>query len=179
MITEKDMMRGTDWFGQVNPLGWWASEKFNGVRAYWDGAALWTRSGHEIISPLTADLPRGVHLDGELWAGYGKFSQVSKLVRHGGDWTGTQYIVFDAPQAEGTWRQRLVAAEVTRVTCVEAWEITTLEKFSELYQSILIRGGEGLVLRSVTERGYRPGLSNNFLKVKGGVLDYVRHNANT
>lgn len=46
----------------------WMSEKFDGVRAYWDGQKMYSKQGKILAIPqFFADyLPR-VPLDGELW----------------------------------------------------------------------------------------------------------------
>jgi DNA ligase-1 len=58
------------------------SEKFDGVRAWWDGHRLLTRSGTPIAVPVwfTENWPNEV-LDGELWGGRGEFEVVSGVVR--------------------------------------------------------------------------------------------------
>ena len=45
------------------------SEKFDGIRCFWDGEHLYSRNGKLIQSPtwFYEQLPRGVALDGELW----------------------------------------------------------------------------------------------------------------
>ena len=50
--------------------GYWVSEKYDGVRGYWDGQRLRTRGGEPITPPawFTAGWP-DTTLDGELWAG--------------------------------------------------------------------------------------------------------------
>ena len=55
-------------YDDVDPSGFWISEKYDGVRAYWDGAQLLTRAGNRIAAPdwFIAPLPREA-LDGELW----------------------------------------------------------------------------------------------------------------
>ena len=35
----------------VDPTGWWISEKLDGVRAFWDGKAFYSRLGNEFIPP--------------------------------------------------------------------------------------------------------------------------------
>ena len=46
----------------------WMSEKFDGIRAYWTGRRMYSRSGKEIQIPqfFYNKLPRYA-LDGELW----------------------------------------------------------------------------------------------------------------
>jgi DNA ligase-1 len=57
------------WDGVEDPVGWWMSEKLDGVRAYWDGNALTSRLGNPFQVPewFLAGLP-STPLDGELWA---------------------------------------------------------------------------------------------------------------
>ena len=58
---------------------YWVSEKYDGVRGYWDGEKLLTRAGHAINAPawFTAGWPK-TPLDGELWAGRGLFSTAER-----------------------------------------------------------------------------------------------------
>jgi len=44
------LMHGNDWNGQ-DVAGWWASEKYNGWRAYWDGERLLSRNGNDYCAP--------------------------------------------------------------------------------------------------------------------------------
>jgi DNA ligase-1 len=69
-----------DWDATMDPKGWWISEKFDGIRAFWTGSKLLTRykrnflensffrAGQEIKVPpfIKESLPL-VALDGELW----------------------------------------------------------------------------------------------------------------
>jgi hypothetical protein len=51
-------------------LNRWLSEKYDGIRAYWDGnAKLYFKTGKEIHAPRSFIrlLPHGLALDGELW----------------------------------------------------------------------------------------------------------------
>lgn len=62
-------MLGNEWNLDNDPAGWWMSEKYDGIRAYWDGKDFWSRSGRTM--PVVPDsfkkgLP-DVGLDGELW----------------------------------------------------------------------------------------------------------------
>ncbi len=66
----------------VDLADWLISEKYDGVRAYWDGTRLLTRSGYPVHVPehFTRGWPNQ-HLEGELWIGYGAFEPLSALVR--------------------------------------------------------------------------------------------------
>jgi hypothetical protein len=67
--------------GQVDPARCFVSEKYDGVRALWDGRVLRHRSGRAVSAPpsFIASLP-AVPLDGELWLGRGRFDALSARV---------------------------------------------------------------------------------------------------
>lgn len=105
--------------------GWYASEKLDGVRAFWDGgvtrgmpvadvpwanrsrdkrdhisSGLWSRRGKAIFAPdwWINRLPPYT-LDGELWMGYGCFQETVSCVRsfYGTAWARVSYRTFDSP----------------------------------------------------------------------------------
>ena len=53
----------------VDPTGWLMSEKLDGVRCYWDGTKMYTRTGNDFFPPqwFTDGLPVDLALDGELF----------------------------------------------------------------------------------------------------------------
>src|SRR5262245_54193203 len=67
---------------EINPVDYLVSEKYDGVRAIWDGRTLRFRSGRTVGAPqwFIAKLPREP-LDGELWLGREKFKSLSGIVR--------------------------------------------------------------------------------------------------
>jgi DNA ligase 1 len=90
------------WNPSIDPTGWWMSEKYDGLRGYWDGQKLWSRKGNLIHAPdyFLAELPRDIALDGELWIGHGKFEETISIVRSekpDDRWKRVRYMVFDAP----------------------------------------------------------------------------------
>ena len=58
----------------TEPAHYLVSEKYDGVRAYWDGRQLRFRSGRVVQAPawFISRLPTRA-LDGELWLGRGRF----------------------------------------------------------------------------------------------------------
>ena len=45
---EKDspaLLLANVWNPSMDPAGWWISEKYDGLRGYWDGRKLWSRKG--------------------------------------------------------------------------------------------------------------------------------------
>ena len=62
-------MTATEWDTSSDPTGWWMSEKYDGIRLYWDGSIFRSRTGERISVPteMTVNLPQNISLDGELW----------------------------------------------------------------------------------------------------------------
>ena len=96
----------------VQLADYWVSEKYDGVRGYWDGQKLLTRGGQAINAPawFTANWP-ATPMDGELWAGRGQFQKTVSTVRKQtpGDsaWRGIKFMVFDLPAEPGPFTERL------------------------------------------------------------------------
>ncbi len=65
---ENQLMYAKDYVESIDPTGWWMSEKLDGLRVYWSGTTLHTKSGRIIMAPpfFVEKLPN-VPLDGELW----------------------------------------------------------------------------------------------------------------
>ena len=92
------------------------SEKFDGWRMVWNGKELLTRQRNKIPAPdwFKDGLP-SVYLDGELWLGRGTYAQLSSganLQRHAVDedfWKRAKFMVFDLPNRDGDFRERLKA----------------------------------------------------------------------
>lgn len=161
---------------QVDVSGWLMSEKLDGVRGYWDGRRLWSKTGQPFHPPreFVAGLPE-FPLEGELWGGRGGFSRTVSAVRRGsgnGGWQQLQFGIFDAPQVPGTFTVRIQAARdwfaahptpyafvIPQVPVRDAAHLMAeLRRVEEL-------GGEGLVVRS-PDALYAPGRSSEILKVK-------------
>lgn len=146
------------WDPSIDPTGWWMSEKYDGLRSYWDGQQLWSRNGKAIYAPdyFLAELPPDVALDGELWIGRGKFEETSSTVLSetpDDRWKRVRFMVFDAPQVKGTFEQRMeflhrTLSEDNRFAKVVAQERCqgTAQLLAEL-DRMVGEGGEGLMLR--------------------------------
>ncbi len=164
------------WNPSIDPTGWWMSEKYDGLRGYWDGRKLWTRQGNLIHAPdyFLAELPRDIALDGELWVGHGKFEETISIVRSetpDDRWKSVHFMVFDAPQAKGTFEERMQFLRVTLPEENRFVRIVAQERCQGAAQLLAERdrivrlGGEGLMLRQ-PESAYEPGRSPTLLKVK-------------
>lgn len=173
-----DMQHGFTWSGQ-DISGWIASEKFDGCRAYWDGATLWTRVGKAVPIPQEwrEALPVGVHLDGEIFAGYGQRKKAEWFARAGKYAESVMFYVFDAPGMPGNYKHRLtgmLAHLATTIKCsglpdiweiVETWPVESIESARNDVFEIQVEGGEGLILRH-PELAYTPGRTDQLLKLK-------------
>jgi DNA ligase-1 len=156
---------------------YWASEKLDGVRAYWDGHRLISRGGHLIRTPpgFAAGFP-AEPLDGELWMGRGRFEEVSGLARrlepHAADWAEVRYLVFDLPADPAPFDARLArlhtlmqTAANPRLVAVEQFRIQDPVELAAGLRAIVAVGGEGLMLHRGASL-YRAGRSADLLKVK-------------
>ena len=163
--------------GGIDLSRYWISEKFDGVRGYWDGHRLWTREGAVVPVPawFTRNWP-DTPMDGELWAGYGQFEQASTIVRSAaaGDaaWRSMSYRVFDLPARGGDFDARVPAirAVVARigdpwVVAVRQFRVENAAQLRAALQNVLDKGGEGLVLHR-GDAAYRAGRGAGLFKLK-------------
>lgn len=161
----------------LDPSAYLCSEKYDGVRAWWDGRLLRFRSGLPIAAPrsFTDRLPP-VALDGELWLGRGTFEALSAAVRRrepdATAWREIRYLLFDLPGAEGPFVAR--AARLAQVARETAWSALQAAPQSRLSGSAALKrrldevvqgGGEGLMLHRASAP-WQAGRSDAILKVK-------------
>lgn len=179
------------WDGKSDVAGWWVSPKLDGVRAWWDGTKFISRLGNEYHAPqwFIEEMPKGVTLDGELFAGNGKFQETVSTVRKMNavdeEWKRIKFMVFDMPLHGGTYEDRLLA--LTKV-------ISPMSQYCELVKTVLLdhvnqldenlktaenAGYEGIMLREPKSL-YVDGRSHTLLKVKSfqdsevTVVDYEK-----
>ena len=156
---------------------YWASEKYDGVRGYWDGHTLRTRGGETVAAPawFTANWPN-TPMDGELWAGRGRFSHAQSTVRQqqpdDAAWREMRFMVFDLPAHGGTFDQRLPALNKLVESLDQPWVQAVPQQrvaSDAALQKLLLRtvraGGEGLMLHRGASM-YRAGRSDDLIKVK-------------
>lgn len=151
------------------------SEKLDGMRALWLGNCFVSRTGKPIHAPrfFMEGLPNHVTLDGELFAGRGKFSQTVSIARRkdgGEDWGLLRFQVFDAPSVDGHFRERLDEAErvLTKARYASVLPHTPCRSNQQLHtelRRIEHLNGEGVMMRLANSR-YTHGRSRELLKVK-------------
>jgi DNA ligase-1 len=174
MAKFQGVMRAVDMPVDADIHGWYMSEKYDGVRAYWDGSKLWTRTGKEIHAPAWWLPKTSIALDGELWIARGTFQWISSVVRKlqpiDNEWIDVKYMVFDAPEVagnfayrkywlEGNWKLGHYVRIVNQVRCLG------LENLQNQFKHVLSLGGEGIVLRN-PQSLYVTKKSKDFLRLK-------------
>ena len=161
----------------IDLSAYWVSEKYDGVRGYWDGKQLLTRGGNPVQAPawFTAGWPSHP-LDGELWAGRSRFEFTVSTVRtelpDEAAWREMRYMVFDLPAHKGTFEQRIpaLAQAVARIAqpwvkAVEQRRIPNHEALRLWLEKVVKEGGEGLMLHRGASH-YQGVRNNDLLKLK-------------
>ena len=161
----------------IDPAGYLVSEKFDGVRALWDGAVLRFRSGRRVSAPawFTAQWP-AQPLDGELWLARGRFEALSGIVRrsvpHDDEWRPLRYHVFERPGADGDFALRaeglrhiVAQSNASNLIAVEQRRIAGRAALQRRLAEVVEAGGEGLMLHRA-DSAYHTGRSAALLKLK-------------
>lgn len=172
------LLLARDAWAHVDPAGYLVSEKYDGVRALWDGHRLRFRGGANVAAPawFLAGLPAGQALDGELWLDRGRFDELSALVRRerpdDAAWRRVRYMVFELPGGLGTFAQR---SERLRALALlpgaRTWEpavqqtLTGSDALRDRLAEVLAAQGEGLMLHWAASP-YVTGRSEWLLKLK-------------
>lgn len=162
---------------EVDVASYLVSEKYDGVRAMWDGKTLRFRSGREVQAPrwFLEKLPTQP-LDGELWLGRGRFDTLSGFVRRAepvdAEWQQITYMIFELPNAPGTYAERarriqeiVAAAGWARLFAVVQAPVKDRVELKARLDNIVQAGGEGLMLH-LADAPYTTGRSDVLLKLK-------------
>ena len=137
-----------------NTTNWVMSEKLDGIRAYWDGNQLLTRSGKKIHAPewFIKDYPT-FELDGELWTKRDDFENISSIVRDktpGENWSLIKHFIFEVPNAKGGLFDRLEKVkpyENQYIKILPQIIIRNIEHQKNYFNEIEAQKGEGIVVR--------------------------------
>ena len=171
-----DLLRLSE-YKEQNVSGWLASEKLDGVRAYWDGENLLSRQGKKLNAPLsfTKNFPKFA-LDGELYAKELKFEEIQASVMDKlpdeKAWSRLKFHIFDVPEASGGLLTRLeVLAKFLKnepnqnLIIIKQIKMRDNAQFLKFAESIIAKGGEGAVVRE-PNAPYERKRSKNALKFK-------------
>ena len=175
-----------------DPTGWWASEKFDGYRALWNGKEFLSRNKNKFKVPVwfSALMPPGIALDGELYLGRNRFADCGMFKRktpNTEEWIKSKVLfkVFDIPNLPQTKfedRMKLLDKIIEkRKECMKYVDLPRGMKFplektqqikiksekhlDSLFKEIVKKKGEGVMLRQ-PESLYEKKRSSTLLKYK-------------
>ncbi|MCU4676468.1 DNA ligase [Catenovulum sp. 2E275] len=160
----------------IDLADYWVSEKYDGVRAYWDGQKLWSRAGNLIKAPafFTQNFPKQA-LDGELWIARGQFAKVSGIIRRDNpdkQWQQVKYMVFDLPGSADIFDQRLEQLNLLfsdnssdYIKLVPQFKVKNHQALQHLLDDYVRQGSEGLMLHKGSSY-YQKIRSDDLLKLK-------------
>jgi DNA ligase-1 len=169
-----------------NITHWVMSEKLDGIRAYWDGTNLISRSGKIINAPkwFLKDYPP-FEIDGELWSKRKDFENISSIVRDkipSKQWREIKYYIFEVPNAKGNLYQRLQKVrkyENDIIKIIPQIKIKNKSHLQKFLKDIENKGAEGVVVRD-PDTPYISKRTNKALKVKTFLDDeceVIAHNS--
>jgi DNA ligase-1 len=137
-----------------NITNWVMSEKLDGIRAYWDGKKLLTRSGKIINAPkwFIKDYPP-FQIDGELWTKRNDFENIVSIVNDkipSKKWQTIKHYIFEVPNQSGDLFQRLSKAkpyENQYIKILEQIKVKDKNHLNKFLKQIESKNGEGVVVR--------------------------------
>lgn len=173
-----ELLKLSEYKGQ-NVSGWLASEKLDGVRAYWDGRNLLSRNGKILAVPegwSTYFPPFAI--DGELYTARGEFEKIQSIVMDKTPnevaWSEIKFYVFDVPEASGGLLERLSELEKfilqnpqagQNLNIIKQVKVKDNAEFEAFAEAVIAKGGEGAVVRE-PNAPYERKRSKNALKYK-------------
>ncbi len=162
---------------QIDVTQYWVSEKLDGVRAIWNGKELRFRSGRLVAAPawFTANFP-AQSLDGELWLARGEFDRLSGIVRQqqpdDAEWRQVRYMLFELPDAPGTFSQRIeqmqaiiAKAHIPWLQVIDQYRVSDRVELQQRLEAVLKQRGEGLMLHQANAP-YATGRGEILFKLK-------------
>ena len=173
-----ELLKLSEYKGQ-NVGGWLASEKLDGVRAYWDGRNLLSRNGKILAAPegWSVHFPPFA-LDGELYTARGEFEKIQSTVMDKTPsvtaWSEIKFHIFDVPEASGGLLERLSELEKfilqkpqagQNLKIIKQVKVKDNAEFEAFAEAVITKGGEGAVVREPNVP-YERKRSKNALKYK-------------
>lgn len=160
----------------INVKDYFVSEKLDGVRAYWDGKNLLSRSGKNLNPPkwFIEDFPPFA-IDGELFTKQNDFENIVSIVKNQQNkdlWKYLSLYVFEVPNKEGNFSKRLEKLQnflkqhpAKFIQIIPQNEFQTKEELLSFIKQIKQKDGEGVILRK-KEGVYTTGRNSSLLKYK-------------
>lgn len=161
---------------EKNTQNYLYSEKLDGVRAYWDGRALYTRGGKRLTPPsfFTQNFPP-FEIEGELWSKRGDFENIVSIIKSGKNiqkWSELKFYIFEVPNQSGGILQRLEVLShylsshpAPFIQIIAQIQVSSTKELMDKLQEIQELGGEGIVVRDKNEP-YYTGRNQKAMKLK-------------
>lgn len=156
-----------------NTIGWYMSEKLDGMKGRWINGKFLTRSGQEIKAPkwFIKLLPK-FDVEGELYFGKNTFHRTGSLRSSSNQksWETVCYYIFDLVDYNLCWldRQAFLSESIQKTDHIKLvkWEkVSSLSHLEKTYNKITEQLGEGIVIAN--PRGfYQDGHVEQILKYK-------------
>ena len=159
----------------INVTNWYMSEKLDGIRAYWDGEKLISRSGKVFSTPrfFIKDFPSH-KLDGELWTKREDLGNIVSIVNRKkpyDGWSKIRYNIFEVPEAKGNLIKRLSLVKSSKyIKIIKQIKVKKQNDINKFLKIVEQKGGEGIVVRDAN-LSYYTGRNSNALKVKSYIDD--------
>lgn len=176
------------WESSQDPTGWLAFPRLTGVRSFWtEEGQLATRRGKRLFPPANwlAQMPKGLALEGDLFAGQEHLGALLHVICEGPAWSGPDdrlsesqrrakeeawrkvtFVACDMPGTAQPLRDRFEQIRSLQPTDVfSVAEVTEIESEDHLGQVLEAAGDNGLLLRH-PEAVYRYGRVQEAYRVK-------------
>lgn len=163
--------------GHETLADYWVSEKYDGIRGFWDGHQLLSRSGKTLHPPawFVQNWP-ATPFEGELWGGRGLFERTASVIQQNQApdhaWRIIRFMVFDAPKNPHRFSERIhiyqdIIEHIGKswVQAVRQSQVVSHDALTALLHQTVKLGGEGLILH-LGDSKYQRGRNKDVLKVK-------------
>ena len=163
--------------GHENLSDYWVSEKYDGIRGYWNGQQLLSRSGKVLNPPAWfVQAWPSTPFEGELWAGLGQFEQAASVIQQkqasDSEWRAMRFMVFDVSAPSKPFTERIALYQGLVKHMDQPWVQAVVQNkthshaaLKTLLQTTVQAGGEGLMLHRGNSL-YQSGRNGDVLKVK-------------
>lgn len=174
-------------------------EKLDGYRCRWDTSTrVFVIGKHQgirvlvppsFVMPTKNDIPEGVILEGELWAGRGMFAAVAAGVHNVLQWEKSfRFVVFDTPSVTGSWidRRRYLEYALDWSACAKHCGLVRYRDVSALEAAVKAewchgfagyvcgRNGEGIIVHTSIHGARDPGYYGSAVVYKSKVFMDVK-----
>ncbi|WP_104697443.1 MULTISPECIES: DNA ligase [unclassified Helicobacter] len=155
---------------------YFVSEKLDGIRAYWDGKTLLSRSGKNLNPPkwFIKDFPPFA-IDGELFTKQGDFETIVSIVKNQQNkilWENLSFYVFEVPNKKGDLLERikhlqdfLKSHQPKFIKIIPQYQFHDKTELLNFIEQVRLKDGEGIILRRKGEP-YVTGRNPSSLKYK-------------